>query len=405
MRVLQINTVCGIGSTGRIASDINKVLKESGHESYIAYGRGEPMNCDTAIPIGNKVDNYLHAINTRIFDKSGFGSTKATKDFINVIMDIDPDIIHLHNLHGYYIDIDILFDYLRNANKPIIWTLHDCWAFTGHCVHFDYIGCDKWKTACFSCPQKRRYPESVLYDNSKSNFNKKKELFTKIKNLTIVTPSKWLANIVNHSFLGDYPVEVINNGIDLTVFKPSENQFRQIHNLEDKFIVLGVASTWDERKGLKYFIELSNQLGENFKVVVVGLTNKQKKNLPNNILGITRTNNTEELAQIYTTADVFVNPTLEDNFPTTNLEAMACGLPVITFDTGGSPETIDNDTGFVIEKENTKQLINKIIYLNNNGNNKYKTAGMEKAASYFDKKNMYKSYLKLYTLSLQKKVE
>ena len=227
MKVLQINSVCGIGSTGRIATDINNILIEQGHESYIAYGRDLPRNCGTSIRIGTKCDNYTHGVLTRVFDKHGFGSRKATQDFIKEVKKLDPDIIHLHNIHGYYINIEILFDYLKEAYKPVIWTLHDCWAFTGHCSYFDYIGCTRWETQCYSCPGKRSYPASAFLDNSKMNYSRKKAIFTGIKNLTIVTPSKWLAGLVKQSYLKKYPVKVINNGIDLEVFRPIKNDLRE----------------------------------------------------------------------------------------------------------------------------------------------------------------------------------
>lgn len=356
MKVLQINSVCGVGSTGRIATDLYKVLEEQGHECKIAYGRGAaPEGIDT-IKIGTKLDNYVHVFKTRVFDKHGFGSINSTKRFIEEVKEYDPDIIHLHNIHGYYINIEMLFNYLKEANKPVVWTLHDCWAFTGHCSHFDYVGCDKWKNGCNNCIQKQEYPSSKLIDSSKLNYKKKKELFTSVRNMTVVTPSKWIANLVKESFLGKYSVKVINNGIDLDVFRPAESNFRDKYNLQEKFIVLGVSSVWMERKGLSYFIELSKMLSNEYKIVMVGGSEKQIEKLPENIIAITKTNNTKELADIYTSADVFINPTLEDNFPTTNLESLACGTPVITFNTGGSIECIDDSTGIIIEKGNIHDL-------------------------------------------------
>lgn len=390
MKILQINSVCGVGSTGRIATDLYKVLEEQGHECKIAYGRGTAPKGIDSIKIGSNLDNYMHVLKTRVFDKHGFGSVSSTMKFIEDVKEYDPDIIHLHNIHGYYINIEILFNYLKEANKPVIWTLHDCWAFTGHCAYFDYVGCDKWKNGCNKCPQKEGYPTSKVFDNSKLNYEKKRELFTSIKNMTIVTPSKWLANLVKESFLGKYPVEVINNGIDLEVFKPTESDFRERYNLQDKFIILGVASVWEERKGLKYFIELSKELSADYKVVVVGVTEKQKKELPNNILAITRTNNVKELAEIYTAVDVFVNPTLEDNFPTTNLEALACGTPVITFNTGGSVESIDNKNGIVVYEKDLNALKKAILKINNN------ILNYEIKSEIYNKFDRYKDYIELY---------
>ncbi len=360
MRVLQINSVCGVGSTGRIATDLYKVLEEQGHECLIAYGRGTAPEGINSYKIGTNLDNYLHVARTRLLDQHGYGSKKPTIELVKKIKEYNPDAIHLHNIHGYYLNIEVLFNYLAQSNKPVVWTLHDCWAFTGHCAHFDYIGCDKWKHECRNCPQKKTYPNSYVLDNSYQNFNQKKELFTRLNNLTIITPSQWLANLVKQSFLNKYPVQVINNGIDLNVFKPTQSDFRKKYHLEEKKIILGVANVWDQRKGFNTFIELSSKLNDNYQIVLVGVTEKQKNNLPSNIIGITRTNNVEELVEIYTAADLFVNPTLEDNFPTVNLEALACGTPVITYNTGGSIESVSSNTGVIVEKGNMDSLIKSI---------------------------------------------
>lgn len=399
MKVMQINSVCGFGSTGRIATDIHKILKEKGHESTIAYGRGIARNCDKAIRIGTKYDNYAHVALTRVFDKHGYGSKKATKTFIDQIENYDPDVIHIHNIHGYYINMKELFSYFKKTNRKIIWTLHDCWAFTGHCSYFDYSGCDRWKTGCYDCPQKKLYPKSYVYDNSATNYLLKKDVFTGIKELTIVTPSQWLADLVNQSYLKEYPIEVINNGIDLKVFSPKESEFRRKYNLEDKFIILGLASKWGKRKGFEYFIELSKRLNPQEVIVMVGVTEKQKELLPQNILGITRTNNTQELAEVYSISDVFLNPTLEDNFPTTNLESLACGTPVITFNTGGSPESLNNKCGYICKAKDTESILKAIHSISK----KHMSTECIKQASRFDRSEMTNKYLMLYKEQLQVK--
>lgn len=388
MKVLQINSVCGFGSTGRIATDLYEMLEKKGHECVIAYGRGTAPKGVKTIKIGSNMDNYIHVAKTRLFDKHGFGSEKATLKFIEKIKKYDPDIIHLHNIHGYYINIEILFKYLSESGKKIIWTLHDCWSFTGHCSHFEYVGCDKWKKQCSQCTQKKEYPSSKIFDSSKWNYKKKKELFTSIDSdkLTIVTPSRWLADLVKKSYLKKYKVEVINNGIDLDIFKPTESNFREKYNLENKKIILGVTSVWTQRKGLGYFLELSKKLNEDYQIVIVGVSKKQKRELPKEIIGITRTNNIKELVEIYSTADIFFNPTLEDNFPTTNLEALACGLPIITFNTGGSTEILNNKVG---------KCINRKFEIENFDIN-YKAIDCIKQSKIFDKSNCYKKYFELW---------
>ena len=394
MRVLQINSVCGVGSTGRIATDIHSMLIQKGYESYIAYGRDLPKNCTTSIKIGTKLDNYIHVALTRALDKHGFGSIKATRNFIKKVDQLDPDIIHLHNIHGYYINIKVLFDYLKKSGKPVIWTLHDCWSFTGHCAHFDYAGCNKWTTGCHNCPEKSSYPASIFFDNSRVNYQMKKEIFTGVKDLTIVTPSKWLAGLVKLSYLKEYPVKVINNGIDLEVFKPTQSDFRKKYNLENKFIILGVANVWGRRKGFKYFIELSEKIKNDEAIVMVGLSKKQKESLPKNIIGITKTNNVKELAEIYTAADVFVNPTLEEVMGLTNVEALACGTPVITFDTGGSVECIDKNTGYVVEKGNLEHLIQAIESLKRDVDRA--KSSKARARNLFNKNDRFEEYIQLY---------
>lgn len=362
MRVLMINVVCGIRSTGRICTDLAKVLEAQGHEVRIAYGRGcvPDQFQKYAVRVGSDLDVMLHGVKARLIDAAGFGSTYATKRFIKWVRDYDPDIIHLHNIHGYYINVEILFNYLSESKKPVVWTLHDCWAFTGHCTHFTYTRCEKWKTGCYNCPQKSRYPASYISDRSKHNWEHKKILFTDIDKMTLVTPSRWLAGLVQESFINMYPVEVIPNGIDTNVFRHTQSDFRARHGAENERIVLGVASVWDERKGLSDFIRLSTMLDSNYRIVLVGLSKKQLRNLPQNIIGIARTNNTKEIAEIYSAANVFVNPTYEDNYPTTNLESMACGTPVITYKTGGSPEIIEKCGGRIVDRGNLDGIIKAI---------------------------------------------
>ncbi len=339
MKVLQINTF-GNFSTGKIAVDLYRGLKESGYEGIVAFARNSIPKDVPSIKIGSKWSVYADGVLTRLTDRAGFYSTHATKVLIQHIKDYDPDIIHLHNLHGYYLNIKLLFEYLRESGKPVIWTLHDCWAFTGHCCYYSMVGCDKWKRGCSKCPQKGTYPKSILIDNSEWNFRKKKELFTSLPNLHLVCVSKWLKGEVEQSFLKDLPCEVIYNGIDLNTFKPTKGDFRQRFGLEDKKIILGVASTWNVRKGLNDFIELAGLLDDQYRIVLVGLDEKQKVGLPSKIIGLSRTKTDRELVEIYSTADVFFNASVEETFGLPTIEAMACGTPVIVYDSTALPEIV-----------------------------------------------------------------
>lgn len=351
MKVIQINSVCGIGSTGRIATDIHNALESKDIDSYIIYGRDDAKYCNSAIKVTSQFDFYSHALQSRLFDNHGFCSIKATQKALRLLDEIQPDIVHLHNIHGYYLNVELLFNYFKKHPKiKVIWTLHDCWSFTGHCAYFDFVQCEKWKVKCFNCPQKNTYPASNGLDNSKKNYQRKKSAFTGVNDLTIVTPSHWLANLVKQSFLKNYPVKVVNNGIDLSLFRPRESDFRERYNLVDKFLIMGAASVWSQRKGFKDFIEIAQKLPDYYRLVMVGVTPAQIKVLPSNIIGIQRTNDPIELAELYSTADVFFNPTYEDNYPTVNLESIACGTPVITYDTGGSPESVSSEHGFVVDK-------------------------------------------------------
>lgn len=386
MKVFEINSVCGIRSTGRICTDLAEVLIENGHECRIAYGREHVPEKfqDIAYRIGDELDVRTHALASRIFDCAGFCSKNATKKLVKEIERYNPDIVHLHNLHGYYLNIEILFEYLAAADIPIVWTLHDCWAFTGHCSHFSKVQCEQWKTHCSYCIQKTCYPSSILMDNCKSNFTRKSAAFTSIKRMTIVTPSQWLADLVKESFLKEYPVKVIRNGIDLAVFKPTYGDFREKYGLQDKKIILGVASVWDERKGFNDFLKLSDLVDDRTYIVLVGVNKKQRKKLPKNVIGIERTNDAKELAEIYTAADVFFNPTYEDNYPTVNLEAQACKTFVITYRTGGSIESVHTDC--VIDQGDIASMLEVF----KSGNYKYKTEMT------LDRKEIAQDYLKLY---------
>lgn len=390
-KLLQINVTANWGSTGKIAEDIGILAINSGWESFIGYGRKDADSSSYLIKIGDSKDQKIHGLQSRILDNHGLASKNATKNFIEEIKFIQPDVIHLHNIHGYYINYPILFNFLKEWGGPVVWTLHDCWPFTGHCAHYTYVKCDRWKNKCGFCPQTSNYPASLLFDRSVKNLQDKKDAFLGLPNLTLVPVSDWLAGEVKQSFLRDYPVKVIKNGINLNVFKPIPN----IKNPDNQKLILGVSSVWPDRKGLKDFIKLRNFLPEEYKIKLVGLSPNQIKSLPSGIEGVSRTENINQLVEIYNLATVFVNPTLEDTYPTTNLEAIASGTPVITYKTGGSPEAVDDKTGIVTEPGNVLELADKIKFVCEN--NPFSPEDCRKRAEeLFDKNKNFQQYLGLY---------
>jgi putative colanic acid biosynthesis glycosyltransferase len=402
-KLLQINSVVNSGSTGRIAEEIGQTAIAAGWKSFIAYGRNDRPSQSELIKIGNDWDIKMHGFQTRMFDRHGLASKSATKELIGKIKVISPDIIHLHNIHGYYLNIEILFKYLRNTNIAVVWTLHDCWPITGHCSYFTFVGCEKWKTKCYECPQKTSYPASWFVDRSEENFHLKKELFTSLTNLTLVPVSNWLSGILKESFLNGFPIKLIHNGINTDVFMPSTSRaFRSKHDLENKFILLGVASVWSPRKGLKDFFELSKHLNSDYQIVLVGLSRKQIEQLPDNILGIERTESVEELAIMYSEADIVLNLSYEETFGLTTVEGFACGTPGIVYNATASPELIDQSTGLVVEPGDINGLIDAIIQIEQNGKQSYSEACVNRAHRLYKKEDRYKEYIDLYEQLIRK---
>jgi putative colanic acid biosynthesis glycosyltransferase len=405
-KLLQISIEVNSGSVGKIAEQIGETVLENGWLSYITYARNNNPSKSEVIKIGTKFDLYYHGVETRIFDNHCFSSKSATKDLINTIEKIKPDIIHLHHLHGYFINIEILFSYLKESDIPVVWTFHDCWSFTGHCAYFDFVGCEKWITECHDCEQKKEYPKSLLFDRSRQNYIDKKRIFNSINNLTIVPVSNWLSGKVKDSFLQNYQCVVIQNGIDLNTFYPKRSRtvIDELYKVKGKFIILGVASTWEKRKGLEEFVKLNELIDrEKCVILLIGLSQGQIQKLPKSIIGIQRTESVGQLADLYSAADVFLNPTFEDTFPTTNLESLACGTPVITYKTGGSVESVDENTGVVIDKGDIGGLINAIKSIKNKGKCFYEKNCRESAIKNFDRKIKFNDYLELYKNILKNK--
>ncbi|SDH61688.1 Glycosyltransferase involved in cell wall bisynthesis [Pseudobutyrivibrio sp. 49] len=382
-----INVVCGVKSTGRICTDLAVQLEQQGHEVKIAYGRDTvpPQYERFAVRIGSNIDVKMHGLKARLFDGMGLGSITATEKFIEWVREYDPDVIHLHNIHGYYINVPVLFEYLRTCGKRIIWTMHDCWAFTGHCTYFDFENCNRWLTGCGGCPQKGVYPVLWGADRSAENFKLKRNLFTGLQDLTLVTPSLWLEKLVKASYMRQYPIQTIHNGVDTSIFKPTKSDIHEKLGLVGKKIILGVAAVWDRRKGLDDFIQLSELVDDSYAIVLVGLKEKQIEKLPEKIIGIRRTDSVAELVELYSAAYVFVNPTYEDNYPTTNLEAIACGTPVITYNTGGSPESA-NEYGITLKDKNANAIYDALSFVDS----------IPKSDTSFSNEKTIEEYLALY---------
>ncbi len=383
-KLLEISVVCGIRSVGRIAADIAQEYEKKGWECKIAYGRLDvPENCQRfAVRIGDQLNLAVHGISSMLLDRQGLASKKATERFLHWANGYDPDLLWLHVIHGYYINYEMLFAWIKSRPQmKVYWTFHDCWAFTGHCCYFTAEKCQKWKTGCYKCPLKNRYPSSYFLDNSQDNFNRKKAAFTGVKDMTIICPSQWLADLTKISFMGCYPIKVIHNRIDLSAFVPTNGDFKEKYQLQEKNVVLGVASSWDWRKGLRDYIALSQKLPEEYVVLVVGLFEKQirdiRKDLPESryskesesitryvsdghadLLCMTKTDNVRQLAELYTLAFVYANLSYEENYPTTNLEAAACGTTVLTYRTGGSPESCKPEN--VIEVGDLEAVVKRL---------------------------------------------
>lgn len=395
-KLLQINTTLNYGSTGRIVEQIAITAQRQGWECVTAHGgRYVRESLFPDILVGGKIDNYFHAFYGEFFGKHGLGSTHSTKCLIKTIKDYNPSIIHLHNIHGYYLNYKVLFDFFAEISTPIVWTLHDCWSFTGHCTHFDNIGCEKWKTECNHCPLLMAQYKSRFIDRSKSNYLLKKELYGKLDNVTIVPVSNWLAGVVSQSILSKFPAKVIQNGVDLEVFCPMQNDIRSKYSIPDvKMIVLAVMNGYDKEKGIDEINRIADE--KEYVVMVVGLPEGLSNRVSNKIVNVGRTSNQSELAAYYSAADVFLNPTYNDTFPTTNIEALACGTPVVTYRTGGSPEIVDENTGIVVDKGDYDGLIKAIEVIHQKGKSVYSESCRLRAIEKYDKKERFMDYINLY---------
>ncbi|MBP2068991.1 glycosyltransferase [Anaerococcus nagyae] len=398
MRILQINITMDIGSTGKIVHDISNYITSRGHESYVMCGY-QLKNYDNVycfspdfLQFNTKKDTLI----SRITGKMGYRYKSKTKDAMAWIEKINPDIVHLHNIHGDWINVPVLINYLADKKIPIVYTLHDCWSFTGRCSHFENIQCYKWKNGCYDCKNLKVYPISYFFDFSKEMWQDKQDWFSRLNIVKIITPSNWLRDYASESILKDYSITTINNGIDTDRFRPSLYDESSI-NQTDKKIILGVASTWTKFKGLHDFYELNRLIDHSkYQIVLVGLNKRQLSDVPDDIIAIGRTNNVDELIDIYTRSTVFVNMTYLDNYPTVNLESISCGTPVVTYNTGGSPESINKSTGLVVDQGDIPAVLESIEYFSNLDRKTVEKDCRLYAVNNFSKENRYEQYYNIY---------
>lgn len=407
LKLFQVNVVTNWGSTGHIAEDIGKVAMSHGWESYIAYGRGMNAHSESKlIRIGSSFDFYEHVLESMLFDNHGLASQQSTRSFVRQIEDIKPDIIHLHNIHGYYLNYKIFFEAISRLDIPVVWTLHDCWSFTGHCAYFSANDCQKWKTGCKICNWKTEYPKSFLLNRSNRNYQQKKMAFTSVKTMQLVTVSDWLGSMVRGSFLGKYPIRTIYNGIDTDIFKCNSNMdgIKIKYGLKAKNTLIGVATTWNERKNLKDYLCLRTLLPEDtYNIILVGLSKGQCQELPKGIVGLQRTNSVGELVDIYNVANVVLNLSKEETFGMTTAEGFACGTPCVGYDITATPELITSETGKVVKVGDVEGVAKAVSEICNKGKSFYLKNCRERALKFFDKKRRYEDYLVLYEKLIQNK--
>ena len=402
-RLLQINVVCNSGSTGKIAEGIGNLAMDRGWESYVAWGRWANPSKSHSFRIDRDLDIKTHGLITRLFDGEGLGSVCATKKLLRRMEEINPSVVQIHNLHGYYVNYPLLFQYLSEKKIPTFLTLHDCWIFTGHCVHFASIGCEKWKTGCGHCPNLKSYPKSWIMDHSARNWELKKRYLSGCDNLTLIPVCDWMHGLLEESFLKDKKIVTLLNGVNLELFHPTQVNEKLLnrHGIDlHKHILLAVSNFWDKTKGLEDIFMLRQLLPKEYQMVVVG--HHDGIDFPEGILGINHTENQNELRDLYSAADMLINPTHADTFPTTNLEALACGTPVVTYDTGGCGECVgaSSDYGVLVKSNTPAEMAEAVITMVNTSKTTFNEACRKKAEMDFDEIKQFRKYIDLYENAL-----
>lgn len=397
--LVQIDSCLAVGSTGRITEAIGKMMKQEGWDCYVVHGaRYVGKTQLKSLQVVSKFQEYLHALWSMLFDKHGLYSRKQTKELINKLREIKPDVVQLHCIHGYYINYSILFEYLKESQVPVVWTFHDCWAFTGHCAHFAYERCDKWKDGCHNCTLLKDYPKTLFIDNSKENWNAKEKSFTSLDNMHIVSVSEWLATLAKQSFFKKYSMQIVYNGVDVNIFKPlDDTSIRSKYGIAEKdFLMIACATAWTEYKGIYDYIELSKHINKDDKLLLVGIDETWKKKLPSKIIAIPRTNNTRELVALYSSADVVLNLSYQESFGLTTVEGFACGTPGVVYNVTASPELITDSTGIIVEAGNIKGVLSAIEIIKKNGKDYYRKHCRNRAVESFDINQRFEEYRILY---------
>lgn len=396
--LLQINGCANIASTGRMAEDIGDVAIANGWKSYIAYGRSACKSNSNLIKIGSKVSVLCHVLQARFFDRCGRASIHSTNELLKQIDRISPDVIQLHNLHGYFVNVPLLLNYIAKHDIPTIWTLHDCWPITGHCAHFALSNCNKWRTLCYDCPIRNEYPKSFI-DNSTNNYNIKKEAIENIPRISFITGSKWMYEIAKSSFIGNRSINIIPHGIDIDIFQPREeaNKLRNKLGLSDKFVILATGTSWEDYKGLGDFCKLRKELSSDYEILVVGLPLNKINDLPIGIRGFSKTNSPFELSVFYSMADCVMSLSRLESFGLTPVEGFACGTPAIVYNSTALPELITEQTGYVVEPGDIEDLKHKLSLLKQRGKRFYSESCRKIAVEKYNKKISYNKYISIYS--------
>lgn len=396
-KLLIINVTLNWGSTGRISEQVGVLARNEGWEVMIAHGARyqNPSEFDH-YQVSTPLEERVHWLISQLCDGQGRGSWLATRRFLKKIESFKPDVVHMHVIHGYYMNYGLLMNYFKEKNIPVVWTLHDCWAFTGHCAYFTAANCEKWKTQCEQCPIPHDFPNTYL-DKSKANYNRKKKVYGDMQNLVLAPVSQWLGDLVKESFLGKHDIQVVYNGIDVDVFKPSVSNFKEKLGIEGKYLLLGVAQGFDERKGLKDFFKLSEMLPDDYQVVLLGAMEDEIAIAPKSVIALPKTESLQELVEAYSAADVLLSLSYEETFGLTPVEAMACGTPAIVYNNTAQPEHITPETGFVVENGDLDTLVARIKILCETGKATYSSACRERAVNVYDKDKCYRKYIDLFT--------